>query len=154
MKKILAILFLLISFNIFSINLLDVNNNVVKYEDLVEKTDKGIINYEALWCPHCIEYLNTLNKFKDKKKNVDVIVIFTDVNMKQSGYTGFEDVKKYIKDNKLDKLKIYYDYKNEMISHFKFNSVPIQTIVFKGKPLKKFDTVYTFEDLMYEFRKY
>lgn len=153
MKKLILMLFMAV--NIFAIDILDSNKNVVKYEDVIKNTKVAVVNYVALWCPHCREDLETLKEFKEKKKDVKVILIFTDANMKSAGYNnGIDDVLKYLKDNKYTSFDVYYDKNNEIITKYSLSSVPVQTVVVDGKQVKNYEDVYTIEDLLYVFRKY
>lgn len=155
MKKIILILFMLISINIFAIDIMNEKKQIVKYEDVIKNTKAAVVNYVALWCPHCREDLKVLDEFKSKKKNVKSILIFTDANMKSAGYNnGIDDVIKYIKEQNFKNFEIYYDMNNEIIKKYSLKSVPVQTIVIDGKQIKNYEDVYTIEDLLYVFRKY
>lgn len=155
MKKILLILMLIFSVSIFAVTLQDLDGKKVKYEDIVKNTEVAIVEYAAIWCPDCQKGFPDLDEFAKNKENVKVIIIFTEAKMKEHGFKkGLEDIKKYLKDNKYENFYIYYDYKGELIKKENIKYIPVQTIIFDGKAIKKYEDAYSKEDLNYIFRKY
>lgn len=153
MKKIILSIFLL-TISSFAAMLQDANGKVVKYEDIIKDQKVALIEYVAIWCPDCQEHFDVLKEFSKNKKDVKVILIFTDYNMKEHGYKkGIMDVKEYLKNNDIN-YTFYYDYKNDMIKQYKIKFLPSETVVFDGVAIKDFDASYPIEDLNYVFRKY
>lgn len=144
MKKIL-ILFILLIINSFSIKLKN-NDKIVEYSEIISNEKNCIIEYMDFNDKTSLDELQLLKKFKRKKENINIIIIF------KNNYE-YEKILEFMKENSYDFI-IYYDYNNEFFNKKNIQKMPIQNIISEGKELKNYEIPYEIEDLQYIYRKF
>ena len=108
-------------YNINKIELIDFNENVSPIKE--KKASFYILNFWASWCVPCIKEMKSLNSLQRKEKNLRVITISQDKDIK--------DTKAFFDKNKYSSLEKYFDKDKKIISMFSIRGIPTTFIANK-----------------------
>tara|TARA_B100001029_G_scaffold174646_2_gene174993 strand:+ start:30 stop:542 length:513 start_codon:yes stop_codon:yes gene_type:complete len=108
-------------YNINKIELIDFNENISSIKE--KKASFYILNFWASWCAPCIKEMKSLNSLQFKEKNLRVITISQDKDIKYA--------RAFFNKNKYKNLEKYFDKEKKIISMFPIRGIPTTFIANK-----------------------